>query len=247
MPTRKRGARPHPELQQPPLRRFKSVQGGREVLLHVGEGDSAEALLGQSGFRLYKRNLSEPAPLALAPKSAVTTPTSPPSVSPPRMVRLPPTLRSAPPNVNMFPQTMITTTSAAAMAAMAAMATNKGKADLLPSPPLEPIIVPPPPALKRSDSDGDSGAPDEAPLNLSISRDLIRTDSAEGDVLVLEEPSVDTPQSVVRPAAIPALMPIRDGKNSNRFWRMAIHNIIHKPAPGVVVSLILQRATRSCS
>ena len=224
MPTRKRGARPNPELQQPPLRRFKSVQGGREVLLHVGEGDSAEALLGQSGFRLYKRNLSEPAPLALAPKSAVTTPTSPPSVSPPRMVRLPPTLRSAPPNVNMFPQTtMITTTSAAAMAAMAAMATNKGKADLLPSPPLEPIIVPPPPALKRSDSDGDSGgAPDEAPLNLSISRDLIRTDSAEGDVLVLEEPSVDTLQSVVRPAAIPALMPIRDGKDSNRFWRFII-------------------------
>ena len=65
---RKRGAA-HAGLQQqhqqqppPPLRRFKSVQGGKEVLLHVGAGDSAEALLDRSGFKLYKRHTSEPLP-----------------------------------------------------------------------------------------------------------------------------------------------------------------------------------------
>ena len=216
MPTRKRSA-PRADSglqqQQPPLRRFKSVQGGKEVLLHVGEGDSAEALLDQSGFKLYKRNLSEPAPLAIA-KSAASVLTSPPSVSPPKM-RLPTVFHSAP--VNTFPQTMTITTSAA-------MATTKRKEDFLPIPPVNPIV----PELKRSDSDGDSGAHDDAPLNLSISRDVIRTDN---DVLVVEEPFVNTRvsvhsappvnmfaqtmttmSSVVRPAAIPALMPIRDGK-----------------------------------
>ena len=199
MPTRKRGAPRGPQsgLPQPPLRRFKSVQGGREVLLHVGEGDSAEALLGQSGFRLYKRNLSEPAPPPLAPAKSAASP----SVSPPKMMRLPMTVHSAPPNVNMFSQTMMTSSANAA----------KGKTDFLPSPTIEPIV----PELKRSDSDGDSGGPDETPLNLSIPRDVIRTDNPEGGVLVVVEPSVDTPQSVVRPAPIPALMPIRDGKKSN--------------------------------
>ena len=202
MPTRKRGAPRGPQsgLPQPPLRRFKSVQGGREVLLHVGEGDSAEALLGQSGFRLYKRNLSEPAPPPLAPAKSADSP----SVSPPKMMRLPMTVHSSPPNVNMFSQTMMTSSTNA----------SKGKADFLPSPTIEPIV----PELKRSDSDGDSGgAPDEAPLNLSIPRDVIRTDNPDGGVLVVLDQSVDTPQSVVRPAAIPALMPIRDRKNSNRF------------------------------
>ena len=189
MPTRKRAGRPPsgPQAQPPPaLRRFKSVQGGKEVLLHVSEGDSVEGLLGQSGFRLYKRNLSEPVP----PLDAAT-PADPPPVRAPKMVRLP---------------------SSAAMAAMAAETATtgaKGKADFLPSPPLDPVV----PELRRSDSDEDSGAPDEAPLNLSLPRDVVmRTESAEpeAEVLAVEEPLEDTPpQGVVRPAPIPALLPIR--------------------------------------
>ena len=152
----------------------------------MGEGDTAESLLDHSGFRLYKRNLSEPVPPPLVISS--------PSVSPPKMMRLPPTttVQSAPPKVivNMFPQTMTATTSAVT-------AENEGKADFPPSPPKVP-------ELKRSDSDCDSsnGAPDEAPLNLSISREVIRT----SDVLVAKEEQ--PPPSVGRPAAIPALMPI---------------------------------------
>ena len=187
MPTRKRVGRPPSGPHPPPaLRRFKSVQGGKEVLLHVSEGDSVEGLLGQSGFRLYKRNLSEPVP----PLDAAT-PADPPPVRAPKMVRLP---------------------SSAAMAAMAAETATtgaKGKADFLPSPPLDPVV----PELRRSDSDEDSGAPDEAPLNLSLPRDVVmRTESAEpgAEVLAVEEPPEDTPpQGVVRPAPIPALLPIR--------------------------------------
>ena len=187
MPTRKRAGRLPSGPQPPPaLRRFKSVQGGKEVLLHVSEGDSVEGLLGQSGFRLYKRNLSEPAP----PLDAAS-PADPAPVRAPKMVRLP---------------------SSAAMATLAAETATtgtKGKADFLLSPPLDPVV----PELRRSDSDEESGAPDEAPLNLSLPRDVMRTVSAEAeaDVLTVEEKPEATPQGIVRPAAIPALMPIREG------------------------------------
>ena len=204
MPTRKRAGRLPSGPQPPPaLRRFKSVQGGKEVLLHVSEGDSVEGLLGQSGFRLYKRNLSEPAP----PLDAAS-PADPAPVRAPKMVRLP---------------------SSAAMATLAAETATtgtKGKADFLPSPPLDPVV----PELRRSDSDEESGAPDaEAPLNLSLPRDVIRTESAEAetDVLMVEEPPPEDtpPQGVVRPAPIPALMPIRE--EDVRFISLPVYLIFH--------------------